>query len=70
MKCCCGDEHKYDPRWIIIKQLIAEHGETVIVKVVGQGSWNVPRAFIALHGFKGFDVGALADKYNWERVSE
>lgn len=63
--CPCGEAHEGDPRWTVIKKIVLEHGETVVV-TTPSGSWNVPRAFIALHGLKGEDVGSLADKYGWK----
>ncbi len=66
-RCCCGDEHAGDGRWAIVDEIVAQFGETIVVATPA-GSWNVPRSFIALHGLKGEDVGALADKYGWQRA--
>jgi hypothetical protein len=63
--CGCGDAHEGDPRWRLIEAFVTEHGETVAVSTPS-GSWMVPRAFIALHGIKAEDVGALAEKYGWK----
>lgn len=65
LRCSCGDPHEGDSRWPLIEAFVAEHGETVQVTTPG-GSWWVPRAFIALHGIKAEDLGALADRYGWK----
>ena len=41
---------------------MARCGERVPVHVVGQGAWEVPRVWIALHGLPATEIAALADE--------
>ncbi len=47
--------------------LVKKLGETVVVTVPA-GSWHVPRVYIAIHGLEAEELGALADKYGWEKL--
>ncbi len=65
----CSSEHS-GPHWEQLHKLIADLGETVIVRVLGQGSWHVPRTYIACKGLRGADLAALAEKYGWQAAEE
>jgi hypothetical protein len=67
VQCPCGEDHSADPRWQLVLRLVAEKGETIAVGVEGQGSWEVPRAWIAIHGLKAVELGAIADRYGWRK---
>jgi hypothetical protein len=70
MKCAwCGGEHS-GPQWEQLGRLIADLGETVVVRVLGQGAWRVPRTYIACKGLRGEELGVLADKHGWQAVGE
>ena len=49
----------------MIEALIKEKGELVLVSTP-DGSWNVPRIFIGMHGLKAIELPALAEKFGWE----
>lgn len=68
MLCGCGEELHYTDPDIqrAVERLIAERGECVLINVVGddRGVW-VPRHYVALHRFKGYEVAGLAERYGW-----
>lgn len=66
MTCPCGQDHQGSPAWAMIEALIKEKGELVIVSTP-DGSWNVPRIFIGIHGLKAIELPTLAKMYGWER---
>lgn len=68
--CPCGQPLHYSDPVIRAKveAMIADKGETQPVTVAGQGTWRVPRHYIALHGFKGWELPGLAGQYGWEKV--
>lgn len=53
----------------IMDQLCAELGNTMKVSLSDR-SWRVPRHYIALHGIKGSELAALADKFGWEEIKQ
>lgn len=48
---------------------IAGLGETIVV-TTPDGSWRVPRIYIAAHGIAGAEVRTLAEVFAWERVTQ
>jgi hypothetical protein len=64
VKCSCGESHAHDQRWLTVVELVEVYGETIVV-ATPKGRWNVPRAYIAMHGLKEQDLPMLADKYGW-----
>ena len=66
MKCDCGLPLHYSSSKSrrAVEDLVAELGPTVPVHT-SQGSWLVPRHFIALHGLKAIELPELAEKYGW-----
>jgi hypothetical protein len=63
--CACGlPLHYADPiaeAWV--RRLIAQEGEFITV-TTPEGTWKVPRHFIALHGLRAADL----PKCNFERI--
>lgn len=68
--CGCGQPlHYSNPETQAhVQELINQFGATTVV-TTPDGSWRVPRHFIALHGLFGADVAYLADLYDWEAAS-
>lgn len=64
LECPCGSAH---PLHEIVVQLIGHPDELVTVQTP-DGSWRVPRIYIAAHGIAGVEVRTLAEIYKWERV--
>ncbi len=67
MNCPCGQFHADSPAMAYVAGLVKKLGETVVVTVPA-GSWHVPRVYIAMHGLEAEELGALADKYGWEKL--
>jgi hypothetical protein len=69
--CACGKPlHYNDPQ---IQELMEGHvaklGECVEIKVLGSGRrFMVPRHYVALHGVRGADIPALAERCGFEEV--
>ncbi len=70
--CPCGlPLHYTDPvAKFCTQRFIEQLGYYMEVTVAGLGTWRVPRHFIALHGFKGYELPALAEKYKWEKIKD
>lgn len=66
--CGCGEPLHYTDRVVEaqVRALVDELGELVTVTAAGQGSYRVPRHYIALHGLAAEDVAMLAELYGWE----
>ena len=52
-----------------VEHLVRTKGPTIVL-TVAEGSWRVPRHYIALHGLVGSQVPVLAERYGWERVEQ
>jgi len=68
--CPCGQPLHYTSetaRWCT-QRFIEQLGYYMNVTVEGR-TWRVPRHYIALHGFKGYELPGLAEKYRWEEVT-
>lgn len=70
--CACGRPLHYTNPEIErqVRWLIAEHGETVEVHVLGVGRYRVPRHFIALHGLKSWELPYLVKEFGFELISD
>lgn len=68
--CSCGQPLHYSSPEIQthVQDIIDQFGTTTVV-TTPDGSWRVPRHFIALHGLIGANVAELADLYDWEAAS-
>lgn len=66
--CPCGKplHYKEPSSRTIVEKFIREHGATVVV-VTKDGSWLVPRHFIALHGVKSIDLPVVAERYGFKK---
>lgn len=69
MICPCGEPLHYSDKRTErqINRLIRLMGELVMI-VTPWGAWKVPRHYLALHGVKASELGALAEKYGFEKV--
>ena len=67
--CGCGEPLHYSSpeTQAMIERMVEEHGVTVNVVTV-EGTWAVPRHYIALHGLKERELPGLASIYGWEKV--
>lgn len=65
--CHCGNPlHYSDPKMQAkVEELIESLGEFIEVTVGEQGTWLVPRHYIALHGIQAADVPGLG----FERIN-
>jgi len=69
IRCPCGADHSSHQFWPVLIELVQSLGETVVI-TTPQGSWKVPRIFIAMHGIKERDLATLAQEHGWEKVGE
>jgi hypothetical protein len=69
MNCPCGEALHYTSlaHQFAVERLVAVHGPDVTI-TTPEGSWRVPRHYIALHGVKAVDLPALAVQYGWVKV--
>ena len=66
--CPCGTPHELTP--VVARaygELTAGLSPTVAV-TTPDGTFRVPRIFIAVHGLKADELPALAARYGWERI--
>lgn len=70
-RCGCGEKlHYSNPETErSVRELVAKHGETVVVRV-GSRAWHVPRHYIAAHGLVGGNVAILARRHGWEEADD
>jgi len=70
-RCACGEPLHYrdDRTRAEVEKLVAELGETVLI-TTRDGTWKVPRHYIALHGIKAWELPYLAGTYGWQKVEE
>lgn len=68
--CACGQPLHYtsDLAEAYVRAQVTKLGETVLVTTFN-GSWKVPRHYIALHGLKEVELPAFAIKYGWPKIS-
>lgn len=60
-KCHCGKTHKIDtkkPGWAAFIKFIDDYPPNIPV-TIGDGTWIVPRMYIAIHGLKGKELSLL-----------
>ena len=64
--CHCGQPLHYTDLTLRheVEEIVDKYGPLVTVSVPGEGSFRVPRHFIALHGLKAVEVPSLG----FERV--
>ena len=65
--CPCGGDHSEHPLWLNVVSLIERHGETITVETRNTRTL-VPRIWIAFHGLRSSELGALADRYGWSEA--
>jgi hypothetical protein len=68
--CPCGQPHAiFNPAvTTALTGMIDALGELVTV-TTPQGSWRVPRVYVAAHGVAAGDLTALAQRYGFTKVS-
>lgn len=49
-----------------VQALVDDLGPTIAVSTP-EGTWEIPRHYIALHGLRTEDVPDLAGRYHWEK---
>lgn len=64
--CSCGRPLHYTSPTIeaVMRDYVRDLGPTIPVEVV-EGTFLVPRHYVALHGIKAEDVAQLAAHYGW-----
>jgi len=69
--CACGQPlHYSDPGTREhMERLCRELGATMKV-MCSEGTWLVPRHYIALHGLKAWEIPELAKRFGWKKVKE
>lgn len=68
--CPCGSPHECAAEaWAAFKRVTQGLSEDVPV-ITWQGTYVVPRIYIALHGISTTDLPGLAARYGWPRVEE
>lgn len=67
--CPCGRKLHYETPELeqYVKRLIMEKGRLIPV-TTPEGTWKVPRHYIALHTIRAKDLPMLAYTYGWERI--
>jgi hypothetical protein len=69
IRCPCGESHTFsDPKvmdWVW--EVINENGWEIRV-ATPDGTWLVPRIWIAAHGLKSSELPVLAEKYGWRKL--
>jgi hypothetical protein len=65
--CPCGKDHSDHQFWPVLCEMVQSLGETIVI-ATPTGAWKVPRIYIAMHGIKAPELGALADKFGWEKA--
>jgi hypothetical protein len=50
-----------------IERLVETSGPFVVV-TTREGSWWVPRHYVALHGLRAAELPNLAERYHWEKA--
>jgi hypothetical protein len=65
--CPCGSQHTLSwDSWVAYERVTEGQPPTVMI-ATPEGSWLVPRLYIACHGLKASEVPALAKQYGWEQ---
>ena len=68
-RCVCGAEHSWPTETSeIIQGQIARFGECTTI-TTPEGSWKVPRVYIAAHGLIAAELPLIADVYGFEVVT-
>lgn len=70
-RCDCGEPLHYSrlQTKAYVELLIATVGPTQVV-TTPDGSWWIPRHYVALHGIKAEEIPSLAEQYGWEKVDD
>lgn len=67
--CCCGQPHQADPGILAAFERVTAGLDPLFdISVPGEGTWRVPRLYVACHGLAPGDLPKLAATYGWERV--
>lgn len=69
--CPCGQPLHYRTAEIraYMARQIRRFGPTVVVETT-EGTWLVPRHFLALHTFRPWELQTLAAQHGWTRVDD
>lgn len=69
MTCGCGQPLHYTSpdTQRAVERLVDELGPDVTI-TTPEGSWRVPRHYIALHGIEALALPTLADRYGWAKA--
>jgi hypothetical protein len=70
-RCDCGQPLHYasDVSRQRVQVMVDQLGPTVNL-TTPEGTWAIPRHYIALHGLKAAEVPSLAARYGWEKTHE
>lgn len=69
VECPCGDEHETVSVEVKkqLTRMISAMGREMDV-TVPEGTWRVPRAYIAFHGLAAEELPDLAREHRWTKV--
>jgi hypothetical protein len=69
MTCACGKPLHYSNPELqaVVDALIANLGPEIVV-TTPDGSWKVPRHYIALHGLKAYELSAVAERLGFGKM--
>lgn len=68
VRCGCNEPLHYEQEAIrdFVLSVIEERGPMSTVTVIGLGTFQIPRHYIACHGpTKGYEWPALVEQYGW-----
>jgi hypothetical protein len=65
MECPCGEIHELSAQTRAAYENVTRGLPPTVLITVGGRDWHVPRVFIAVHGVKGSELPALAERYGF-----
>jgi hypothetical protein len=68
LPCPCGEIHELSARTRVAYDNVTMGLPADVMITVPEGSWRVPRIFLAVHGVKADELPALAERYGFPRT--
>lgn len=65
LHCPCGQVHELSAKTRVAYENVTMGLPDAVLVQVPEGCWLVPRIYIAVHGLKGDELPALAQRYGW-----
>jgi hypothetical protein len=66
LACPCGEIHELSAATRVAYENVTRGLPPTVLVVVEEQGWYVPRIYLAVHGLKGEDLPALAERYGFE----